>query len=129
MQKLIGFVFLVCMAFSAHAGEGMVQIDIDCGDARLPMYVMANPEATATIILLHGGDAGTGKIADGKPSSGNFLSRSRGDFYADNFNVIVVYRPSDLNGLDYGYRVSKEHVGELAKVIAYAKKNSASQFG
>ena len=123
MQKLISLVFLVCMAFSARAGEGIVQIDIDRGDARLPTYVMSNPEAIATIILLPGGDAGTGKIVDGKPGSGNFLSRSRGDFYADNFNVIVVYRPSDLNGLDYGYRVSKEHVGELAKVITYAKQN------
>jgi len=34
----------------------------------------------------------------------------------------VVFRASDLNQLDYGYRVSKSHVAELAKVIAYAKE-------
>ena len=60
---------------------------------------------------------------EGKPSSGNFLSRSRNYFYAEGFNVIVVYRSSDLAGLDYGYRVSKEHVGELVKVITYARQN------
>lgn len=54
---------------------------------------------------------------------GIFLSRSRGEFFAENLKVIVVYRASDLKRLDYGYRVSKDHVGELAKVIAYAKQN------
>jgi hypothetical protein len=121
--KLISVLLMACMAFRTAADEGMVQMDVGRGDARLPMYAMSNPKATATIILLPGGDAGTGKIVDGKPSSGNFLSRSRSVFYAENFNVLVVYRSSDLNGLDYGYRVSKEHVGELAKVIAYAKQS------
>lgn len=103
----------------------MLQLDLGRGDARLPVYVMSNPQATATLVLLPGGDAGTGKIVDGQPGSGNFLSRSRGQFHTENFNVIVVYRASDLNGLDYGYRISKDHVAELAKVIAYAKQ----QFG
>lgn len=115
----------IFMATWACAQEAMVALDIGRGEARLPAYVMPNPNASATLILLPGGDAGTGKITDGKPGSGNFLSRTRGDFHAANFNVIVVYRASDLNGLDYGYRVSKEHVGELAKVIAYAQQ----QFG
>lgn len=115
--------FFAFAILGAQAQESMVQMDIGRGDARLPTYVMPNPNATATIILLPGGDAGTGKIVDGKPTSGNFLSRTRGEFYAAGFNVIVVYRATDLNGLDYGYRISKEHVGELAKVIAYAKQN------
>ena len=114
---------LLCISFCAFAQESIVYLDIGRGDARLPTYVMPNPNATATLILLPGGDATTGKIVDGKPGSGNFLSRSREDFYAANFNVIVVYRASDMNDLDYRYRVSKEHVGELAKVIAYSKQN------
>jgi hypothetical protein len=121
--KWISGFLLMCIALLASAQESMVQMDIGRGDGRLPTYVMPNPNATATIILLPGGDAGTGKIVDGKPTSGNFLSRTRGEFHAAGFNVIVVYRATDLNGLDYGYRVSKEHVGELAKVIAYAKHN------
>lgn len=117
--------FLISMALGAQAQESMVYLDLGRADAKLPMYVMANPQATATVILLPGGDAGTGKIVNGKPGSGNFLSRSRAEFFAENLHVIVVYRASDLTGLDYGYRISKEHVAELAKVIAYAKQNFA----
>jgi len=121
--KLLAVCFLICTSAGTCAQESMVYLDIGRGDARLPTYVMPNPNATATLILLPGGDAATGKIVEGKPGSGNFLSRSRDDFFAANFNVIVVYRASDMNDLDYRYRVSKEHVGELAKVIAYAKQN------
>lgn len=124
LKSFVGLVWLLSATW-ALAQEGMVQIDMGRGDARLPAYVMPHANATATLILLPGGDAGTGKISEGKPGSGNFLSRSRDDFHAANFNVIVAYRASDLNQLDYGYRVSKDHVGELAKVIAYAKQ----QFG
>ena len=119
MKLLITLVFAFS-TFHASAEEAMVAMDIGRGDARLPAYVMSQPNAQATLILLPGGDAGTGKVVDGKPTSGNFLSRTRQEFFAENFNVIVVYRATDLTGLDYGYRVSKDHVGELAKVIAYA---------
>lgn len=37
--------------------------------------------------------------------------------------MIVAYRATDLSGLDYSYRIGQEHVGELAKVIDYAKQN------
>lgn len=121
--KWLAIFFITCMGFGAKAQEGMVYMDAGRGEARLPTYVMPHPNATATVILLPGGDAGTGKIVDGKPGSGNFLSRSRGEFFSENFNVIVVYRASDLTALDYGYRISKEHVAEIAKVIAYAKQN------
>ena len=122
MKHVISALFALS-TLGALAQESMVQMDIGRGEARLPAYVMPNPNAVATIILLPGGDAGTGKIVDGRPGSGNFLSRTRGEFFAAGFNVIVVYRATDLIGLDYGYRVSKDHVGELAKVIAYAKHN------
>jgi len=111
---------LVCVV--ANAQQAFVRMDIGRGEARLPVYVMRNPQAIATLILLPGGDAGSGKIVDGKPTSENFLSRSRELFYAHDFNVLVVYRPSDLSELDYNYRVSKEHVGELEKAISYARQ-------
>ncbi|MEN9888982.1 MAG: hypothetical protein RL559_1019 [Pseudomonadota bacterium] len=123
--KPLSVLLLAFAATWASAQEGMVQLDIGRGQARLPVYAMPHPKATATLILLPGGDAGTGKISEGKPSNGNFLSRTRADFHAADFNVIVVYRASDLNALDYSYRVSKEHVEELSKVIAYAQQ----QFG
>ncbi|NCV70673.1 MAG: hypothetical protein EBW55_08235 [Betaproteobacteria bacterium] len=61
------------MGFGAKAQEGMVYMDIGRAEARLPTYVMPNPQATATVILLPGGDADTGELVDGKPRSGNFF--------------------------------------------------------
>jgi hypothetical protein len=122
--KIFTSALLLFMSPFACAEEGMVLLDLGRGEARLPTYVMSNTTAIATLILLPGGDAGTGKIVEGKPTSGNFVSRTRGEFFASNFNVIVVYRATDLSSLDYGYRV-KDHVSEIAKVVAYAKQ----QFG
>ncbi len=122
MRRFLVLVTLSITAFVANAGETWVKLDIGRGDAHLPLYVMSNPGAVATLVLLPGGDAGTGKIINGKPTSRNFLSRSRDLFYAENVNVILVYRASDLGGLDYPYRVSKDHVAELAKVVAYARQ-------
>ena len=53
--------------------------------------------------------------------SNNFLSRSREEFFAHGFNVMVVYRASDMAKLDYEYRAT-QHVSEIAKVLAYAKQ-------
>jgi len=122
--KLFTSALLLFMSTFACAEEGMVLMDLGRGEARLPTYVMSNTKAIATLILLPGGDAGTGKIVEGKPTSGNFVSRTRDVFFASNFNVIVVYRATDLSALDYGYRV-KDHVSEIAKVVSYAKQ----QFG
>ena len=124
MKSLFAGWLLALTCLSAQAEEKMVQLDIGRADARLPMYVMTQPQATATLILLPGGDAGSGKISDGRPTSNNFLSRSRELFFAAQFNVIVVYRASDLQHLDYGYRVSPAHVQELAAVIRHARQLS-----
>ncbi|TXH46389.1 MAG: alpha/beta hydrolase [Burkholderiaceae bacterium] len=105
-----------------QAQEGWVQLDIGRGQARLPTYVMPHPGAKATLILLPGGDGGTGKVAGGLPTSHNFLSRSRAHFHAEGFNVIVAYRASDLPGLEYGYRISPEHVAELSAVVDHAHR-------
>jgi pimeloyl-ACP methyl ester carboxylesterase len=109
---------------AVYAEEQMVKLDIGRGDAHLPIYVMTQPQATATLVLLPGGDANTGKIVDGQPSSKNFLVRSRALFAAQQFNVIVVFRASDLQRLDYDYRISATHVQELAAVVGHAKQLS-----
>lgn len=122
-RLLIGL--LVCLnSLAVYAEEQMVKLDIGRGDAHLPIYVMTQPQATATLVLLPGGDAGTGKVVDGQPTSKNFLVRSRALFAAQRFNVIVVFRASDLQRLDYDYRVSATHVQELAAVVRHAKQLS-----
>jgi pimeloyl-ACP methyl ester carboxylesterase len=121
MTRLCTLLLLALVGVVAGAQEAFIQIDLGRSEARLPVYVLRNPQAVATLILLPGGDAGPGKIVDGKPTSGNFLSRSRELFHAQDFNVLVVYRPSDLSELEYGYRLSQQHLGELEKVITYAR--------
>ena len=122
-RRLLGW--LLCMyGLAVYAEEQMVKLDIGRGDAHLPIYVMTQPQATATLVLLPGGDAGTGKVVDGQPTSKNFLVRSRALFAAQRFNVIVVFRASDLQRLDYDYRISATHVQELAAVVGHAKQLS-----
>jgi predicted alpha/beta hydrolase family esterase len=106
----------------ASAQESMIDIDIGRSGASLPAYAMQHPQAIATLVLLPGGDAGSGKIINGKPTSGNFLSRSRDYFQAEGFNVVVAYRASDLRGLEHEYRTSKKHIAEIEKVVEFAKK-------
>jgi hypothetical protein len=120
VQSLI-FILLLVFITPAIADEGWVHMDLSRGEAKLPVYVMSNPGALATLILLPGGDASIGELINGKPSSLNFLSRSRDRFYEDNFNILIVYRATDLNALDYKYRVS-DHIKEVAKAVDYAKQ-------
>ncbi len=107
---------------TAHSQEVMLQMDVGRGEARMPVMVMPHPSATATVILLPGGDAGTGKVVEGKPGSANFLVRSRQAFHAANLNVIAVFRPSDLSRMENPYRASREHVADLSRVVAYARE-------
>lgn len=75
MKTLLSTLFLALLSLVAQAEEAMIKLDIARGDAHLPMYVMTQPQAKATVILLPGGDAGSGKIVDGQPTSKNFLTR------------------------------------------------------
>jgi len=120
MKILISIIFSFT-AMLAQAQDGMLKLDLPRADAHIPLYVMSNPNAVATLILLPGGDASTGNIVDGKPRSGNFLVRSKEYFFNENFNVVVMFRASDLNKLDYPYRV-KNHVAEIGQVINFSKE-------
>lgn len=124
MKRLFihGLLLLACLG--ANAEEKMVKLDIGRADAHLPIYVMTQPLAQATLVLLPGGDADSGKLVDGQPTSKNFLTRSRGLFFAEQFNVIVVFRATDLQHMTYEYRLSPAHMKELAAVVDYAKQLS-----
>jgi len=120
MKFFLIILLLICAPLKAE--EGFKKIQIGRGDAYLPTYVMENPKATATIILLPGGDSGTLIDSNSKPTSANFLVRSREFFFRENFNVLIVFRATDMNKLEYEYRVSKEHMDELKYVLNYAKE-------
>jgi pimeloyl-ACP methyl ester carboxylesterase len=120
--RLFVSLFLSMFVVAAFAQESMIEIDLERNGASIPAYVMRHPQAVATLVLLPGGDAGSGKIINGKPASGNFLSRSRDFFQTEGFNVVVAFRPSDLRSLEYEYRTTRKHIAEIEKVIAFAKK-------
>jgi len=116
---LFAFLFLAQPSF---ATDGMTNIDAGRNGATIPIFVLGNPAATKTLILLPGGGGESGKIILGQPGSNNFLSRSRDLFQAQGFNVIVMYRASDLDDLDTEYRTTKPHISEIERVIKFAKQ-------
>lgn len=121
LKLLLLVIAFITPAFG-WAEEGFVRIDAGRANAYLPVYVIGNSTAETTVILLPGGDAGTGKIMDGRPSSANFLVRARQLFADEGFNVLIMFRASDLHVLDFSERISREHIGEISNVIDYAAR-------
>ena len=68
MEHFSIYLCLAMVSMWAHAEENVVKLKIEREAAQLPVYVMAQPEAVATVILLPRGDAGSGKIVDGQPT-------------------------------------------------------------
>lgn len=114
---------LTIFCWSALAQERLIKVPTR-PDVTVPVFWMPREGASATVMLMPGGNGGFGQIVDGQPSGGNFLVRSREYFAAQGFNVAVVSRPSDIEDLDYSYRISGEHVGDLKKVVEAVKKLS-----
>lgn len=122
LTKVLLLIVVLILPGLARAGEGFVNIDAGRDKAYVPVYAIETPNATATLILLPGGDSGTGKISAGQPGSLNFLTRSRQLFAAEGFNVLVMFRASDLRTLDFPERVSREHMTEIRNVLDYATR-------
>jgi pimeloyl-ACP methyl ester carboxylesterase len=121
LKIYLGLAILMASSLESWAYEKFTAVDLGRGNATAPLYVLSNPSAKATLILLPGGNADTGKIAEGKPNSQNFLARSKDLFQSEGFNVVVMFRPTDLTDLETEYRVSKQHVQEIRQVIRFAK--------
>lgn len=56
------------------------------------------------------------------PEGSNFLVRSAPMFAAPGFNVAIVARPSDMEDMDYGFRVSAPHVDDVRRVLHMVKQ-------
>jgi pimeloyl-ACP methyl ester carboxylesterase len=123
-MKLYVSIILILLTVPAFAdNDHLVRIDTRAGVA-VPVYYMKHEGATATVVLLTGGN-GNIQIKNGIPTSRNFLVRSRDLFAANGFNVAVVDRPTDATDLDGSFRISPEHVEDLRGVIAFLKKDAA----
>lgn len=91
----------------------------------VPVFWVPQASAPATMVLLSGGAGTIGKLnGAGWPSSGNFLIRSGKRFAAHGFNLAMVAKPSDVEGLDPHLRVSDRHLEDMRKVLHYLKQQS-----
>jgi hypothetical protein len=114
--------FAVLLA-TAHASAEERFLKLPLGrDATAPVYWMSRPDATATVLLLPGGDGGIGHIVDGKPTGNNFLVRSRDLFYDNKLNVLVMGRASDFEELGYADRLGEKHRKDLEAAVDFAQQ-------
>jgi len=103
---------LLCLSFTAQAE--LLQIPTGRGST-IPVYWEKVDGATATVVLLAGGDGQVKFGGDGKPRGNNFLIRTYGLFAAQTMNVAVVGTADDA-ALTYEFRVSDEHTADLAEI-------------
>ena len=113
-------VALVALAALPARAEEIVTIESRPGVTQRFILVEAgNP--VASVVLFPGGK-GMLRTDGGKvsPKQGNFLSRTRGLFAAEGFNVAVVDAPSDMRREEYGLRTNRRqfrHAEDIGAVI------------
>lgn len=90
-------------------------------------WFMPTANAKGTVVLFPGGGGGFGYSQElNEPRSRNFLVRSREFFRSAGYNVLIVGKPQDREELDYGYRISKEHMSDVRSVLERARRLSGS---
>jgi len=122
-MRAVAFLAVALIAQVSDAAEGVIRLDTRA-NAQVWIYYIKREDAKATAMLLPGGGGGFGGLIDGKPSSLNFLVRSRDLFAGAGLNVAVVNRPSDKDDLDYPDRIAAEHINDLRKVVEYLKADT-----
>jgi pimeloyl-ACP methyl ester carboxylesterase len=89
------------------------------------MLVLQPQQATATVVLLTGGNGEVGIAGDGTPARpANFLVRSRDRFVRAGLATIVLDVPSDRRKppfLDGDFRASPEHAADIGAVVQWAR--------
>jgi hypothetical protein len=124
MRRLL-FAFIAFAALSSAAEDRLVFADTRPG-VRVGYWLMVRPGATATVMLLPGGEGNIGAVKGQEPRSKNFLVRTRDMFAAEGFNVAVIGKPSDHDDMTLEFRASKEHIEDL-RVIAESLRAKLGQ--
>jgi pimeloyl-ACP methyl ester carboxylesterase len=123
LRRLIMGLYLSLNITVPAAADEIIRIESRPG-VKVPVYYMKRDGATATVVLLPGGAGGFGTPVGGKPSSSNFLVRTR-DFFADaGLNVAVMSRATDKTDLDYADRVSDEHMTDIKTLVDYLSNDA-----
>lgn len=120
MLRLAALV-LACAAATLAAADRLVSLETRPG-VRVGYWLMEREGASATLLLLPGGQGGIG-MKNGAPTSDNFLVRSRDRFAAAGFNVAVVGKPSDRQDLDLVFRTGADHIEDLRRVAERLRRS------
>jgi pimeloyl-ACP methyl ester carboxylesterase len=118
------FVFMIALtAANAWSFDRAATVDSRQG-VSVEYWRMERSGASATLILLPGGDGGLDLNAKrgGLPASNNFLIRSREAFADAGFNVLVMGKPGDRAALDPEFRAGGDHLQDLRALVALAQK-------
>ena len=96
-------------------------------DDHIPILQNKKTDGAINLILIPGGNAGTGEVRNGIPTSQNFLVRSRGDFDAEGFNTYILFRAKSVapNAMATTYRNDKEHMREIQSLINHIASNNS----
>lgn len=122
-------VFNICIfllsAATASATEGrLIEVQTRPG-VTVPVYLLEQDSASATLALLPGGHGAMGR-KDREPDSSDFLVKAREEFLRRGFNVAVVGRPSDINDLVLPKRRGPEHLTDIRRVVERLKEDSSA---
>lgn len=114
------FLLLFLLVMPCFAAERLLEVDTR-QDIEVPVFYIRNDGASATVVLLSGGQGGMGQIVEGQPTSKNFLVRSRQYFAEAGLNVAVLGLPVNkkTGHQDFPNRLSPEHLQDIRKVVEY----------
>jgi len=122
-MRLIFFLFIVLIASSVFAAESRLVDVATRPGVSVQMYYMKRANASATLVLLPGGNGDIG-MKRGIPAANDFLVKSRDYFSAHGFNVALIGTPSDKKVLDFDFLMSSAHSDDLRSIVAYLKKDT-----
>lgn len=127
MKKLV-LTVMIFMCSLACAQEQLIKLSIEGRpNDHVPILQNNKDNDSVNLILIPGGNAGTGEVINGFPSSRNFLVRTRYDFADAGFNTYILFRAKSVsaNLMTTTYRNDKEHVREIQSLINYISNTNS----
>jgi hypothetical protein len=122
MKNLLHALAAMSIACTAAGVQAQQVVDLPTRAGVTERLLVLQPaQATATVMLLTGGDGRVGiSSGGGIERRGNFLVRSRERFQQEGFNVLVVDTPSDRSEMNGDFRESPEHMTDLGAAVRWA---------
>lgn len=117
-------VALLACLLALHAARAEVSEEVvslpSAGEAKLPVLFSRDDAQPpfATAVLFNGGGGAVGLLTRIPRPGANFLVRSRSRFVSEGVATAVIDAPTDLGSMGDGYRMSRRHAEDVARVLA-----------